>query len=563
MAFFLLCISSLLLFVISYIFQPLVDARRRLPPGPRRLPVIGNLHNIGKNPHRAFARLADRYGPFVSIRLGGVRAVVATSTDAAREILQRHNADIAGRGGLDSWHACGHHANSIIALPPRRKWRAMRKLCTEELFTPRRLGELRAVREEKARELARRVSDANAGGAPVAVAREVFAAVAGVLLRSMFSEDMDAATVRQLRDVVEEAVVVAGAPNLSDYFPVIAAADVMGVRRRMEKLVGWVYGVIDGQIEQRRRRRIAGEPRKNDLLDVALDMEGEVEGEGWVMNRETMRGMFMDLLVAGSGSTSSTIEWAMAELLENQKSMKKLQEELKGLLGTRTHVAESDISQLPYLQAVIKETLRLHPTVPIAFNKADATVEIQGYKIPQGTTVYVNIWAICREAKIWDDPEKFMPERFLDRDINFLGTNFEFIPFGAGRRICLGMPLAERMLHLMLASLLLQFDWTILDEVNGDGLDMTEKFGLVLSMAMPLRAVAKEKSKLMEAKIWDDPEKFMLMPERFLERDINFLGTNFKFIPFGIGWTTQRPWDAIGRKDAASDACIAAACRFD
>uniref|UniRef100_A0A0E0EW71 Uncharacterized protein n=1 Tax=Oryza meridionalis TaxID=40149 RepID=A0A0E0EW71_9ORYZ len=144
----------------------------------------------------------------------------------------------------------------------------MRKLCTEELLTPRRLAGLYAVREEAARELVRRVSDASAGDAPVAVAREAFAA---------------------LRDIVEEAVVVTGAPNLSDYFPVIAAADVMGVRRRMEKLVGWVYGVIDVQIERRRRRRIAGEPRKNVLLDVALDMEGEVEGEGWVMNQHYYR----------------------------------------------------------------------------------------------------------------------------------------------------------------------------------------------------------------------------------------------------------------------------------
>lgn len=142
--------------------------------------------------------------------------------------------------------------------------------------------------EEVARELARRVSDASAGGTPVSVARKAFAAVAGVLWRIMFSEDMDAATTRQLRDVIEEAVVVAGAPNQSDYFPVIAAADVMGVRRRMDNLVGWVYGIIDVQIDRRRRRRIVCEPRKNDLLDVAFDMEGEVESEGWVMNQDIL-----------------------------------------------------------------------------------------------------------------------------------------------------------------------------------------------------------------------------------------------------------------------------------
>ncbi|OEL19574.1 Cytochrome P450 76C4 [Dichanthelium oligosanthes] len=500
MAFFLLCISSLLLiFVTTYIFQPLIDARRRLPPGPRRLPVIGNLHSIGskKNPpHRAFAALADRYGPLVSIRLGCVRAVVASSSDVAREVMHRHNADLAGRGGMDAWHACGHHAHSIIALPPRRKWRALRKLCAEEMLAPRRLAELRAEREEEARELARGVSSEAAKGSPVAVARTVFPRVAGVLWRSMFSEELDAATARELGEVVREAVVVAGAPNLSDYLPALAAADLLGVRRRMEKLVGWTYGVIDRQVELRRRARAAGEPRKNDLLDAALDMEGEVEGEGWAMNQEAMRGMFMDLLVAGSGSTTSTIEWAMAELLQNTRCLDKVQKELKGVLGKRTHVTESDINQLPYLQAVVKETLRLHPTVPIGLSKAEATVAIQGYRIPKGTTVYVNIWAICRRARVWVDPEKFVPERFADKDVSFLGTNFELIPFGAGRRVCLGLPLAERMLHLMLAALLHQFQWTLPDDghVGGDAgaVDMAEQFGLVLSMATPLRAVAKE-----------------------------------------------------------------------
>jgi cytochrome P450 len=182
----------------------------------------------------------------------------------------------------------------------------------------------------------------------------------------------------------------------------------------------------------------------------------------------------------------------MAELLQNPRCMNKVQDELKRVLASRTHVAESDIAKLPYLQAVVKETLRLHATVPIGLNKAEATVEIQGYEIPKGTTIYVNLWDICRRAKVWDDPEKFMPERFFaDRDvISFSGTNFELIPFGAGRRICLGLPLAERMLHLMLASLLHGFEWRVPD--GQVGVDMAEQFGLVLSMATPLLAVAKK-----------------------------------------------------------------------
>lgn len=185
----------------------------------------------------------------------------------------------------------------------------------------------------------------------------------------------------------------------------------------------------------------------------------------------------------------------MAELLQNPRCMSKVQDELKSVLGTRREIKEADIRKLFFLQAVIKETLRLHPTVPIGLNKAEATVEIHGYTIPKGTTVYVNLWDICRRAKAWDKPERFMPERFAgDKDdVGFFGTNFELIPFGAGRRICLGMPLAERMLHLMLASLLHRFEWSRFPEDDGQGgLDMAEQFGLVLSMATPLRAVVRE-----------------------------------------------------------------------
>jgi cytochrome P450 len=148
-------------------------------------------------------------------------------------------------------------------------------------------------------------------------------------------------------------------------------------------------------------------------------------------------------------------------------------------------------------------TLRLHPTVPIGLNKAEATVEVQGYRIPEGTTVYVNIWAIYRRAKAWgDDADEFVPERFVGREdgVGFLGNCFELVPFGAGRRICLGLPLAERMLHLMIASLLHRFEWAAVHGGQGGsgwgdddiGIDMAERFGLVLSMATPLRAVAKE-----------------------------------------------------------------------
>lgn len=155
---------------------------------------------------------------------------------------------------------------------------------------------------------------------------------------------------------------------------------------------------------------------------------------------------FQDLFVGASDTSSNAIEWALAELLQNPRTMRNLQEELQTVLGSKAQVEDSDIDRLPYLQAVIKETLRLHSVVPLVSYRADATVQVQGYTIPEGSNVLVNLWAIHHSAQVWTEPDKFIPERFLDREVDFLGRSFDFLPFGSGRHMCLGLPLARRML---------------------------------------------------------------------------------------------------------------------
>ncbi|CAM0958176.1 unnamed protein product [Alopecurus aequalis] len=478
----------------TYALQPLSDARRRLPPGPRPLPVIGNLLDVDENPHRSLASLADLHGPVMFIRLGTVPVVVATSPAAARDILQKKSARMMSRRGLDAWRVMDHDANSMIALPPRGKWRVLRQLSTAALLGPQRLDEQRAVRQEEVRELVRRVS--SSGGEPVAVARASFAATADVLCRGMFSRKLDPALLSELTDVAKEAAVLSGMPNVSDFFPALAPLDLQGIRRRAGEVVERMYAPIDEQIEQRRLHRAAGEARTNDLLDVLLDMDGEVQDdeEGWMMNQESIKGLFMELLL-GAVSVPTTIEWAMAELLQSPHCMRKVQEELRNVLGAKPEMEESDIARLPYLQAVIKETLRLHPAVPFANGLAEAAVEIQGYNVPKGTAALVNIWGICRDAEVWEDPDRFMPDRFLGKEIDHYGADFELISFGAGRRICPGLQLASRIVPLMLGSLLYHFDWTLSSQEADGGdprVDMTEKFGLVLCMAVPLRAIPKK-----------------------------------------------------------------------
>uniref|UniRef100_J3N1E6 Cytochrome P450 n=1 Tax=Oryza brachyantha TaxID=4533 RepID=J3N1E6_ORYBR len=173
--------------------------------------------------------------------------------------------------------------------------------------------------------------------------------------------------------------------------------------------------------------------------------------------------------------------------------MKTLQQEMNTVLGSKTRVEESDIGQLPYLQAIIKETLRLHPIVPLRLYEAEETVEIQGYTIPRGSKVIVNAWAIHQSTEAWIQPEKFLPERFITKDIEFAGRHFEFIPFGSGRHICIGLTLTNRMLHVILGSLVHRFEWTVPEMVSKNGLDMGEKFGLAVSMATRPNIIARKK----------------------------------------------------------------------
>ena len=194
--------------------------------------------------------------------------------------------------------------------------------------------------------------------------------------------------------------------------------------------------------------------------------------------------------MAGADTTSTTVEWAMAELLRSPDKFAKARAELKEIIGQEEAVQESDISRLPYLQAVIKETFRLHPAAPLLVpHKANEDVEINGYIVPKNTQVLINAWASGRDPTTWSDPEIFEPERFLDRDIDARGQHFELIPFGAGRRICPGLPLGYRMVHLMLASFIYNIDWKLEDGMKPEDLDMEEKFGLTVQKAWPLKAI--------------------------------------------------------------------------
>jgi len=191
--------------------------------------------------------------------------------------------------------------------------------------------------------------------------------------------------------------------------------------------------------------------------------------------------------VGGIDSISSMLEWTMSELIRNPIIMKKVQEEVRRVVGHKANVEESDVNKMHYLKCVIKETLRVHPSGPLMAPRVTRSgVKLKGYDIPTKTTVYINTWAMQRDPKFWKSPEEFIPERFENSEVDFKGQeNFPFIPFGFGRRGCPGVSFAITSVEYMLASLLYWFDWK-LPETSTQNIDMNERFGLVVSKKVPL-----------------------------------------------------------------------------
>ncbi|GJU95762.1 cytochrome P450 76AD1-like protein [Tanacetum coccineum] len=243
---------------------------------------------------------------------------------------------------------------------------------------------------------------------------------------------------------------------------------------------------MDRIIDERSHLYNGATPTNNDVLDSLLNLEDEGE-----FTRNDMRHLFFDLFIGGGETTSSVIESAMVELIRNPKKMEAARSEIISYMQDKNrNIYESDISQLPYLQAVIKEAFRLHPPAPFLVpHQALHNIEVQGFIVPKDAQILCNIWAMGRDPKVWSDPETFLPERFLDVKIDYKGQDFELIPFGAGRRICPAVSMAHRITHIILGSLIHTFDWKLQGDMRVEDMDMTEKFGLTLSRNVPLIAI--------------------------------------------------------------------------
>ncbi|KAM3748270.1 hypothetical protein ACB098_05G095200 [Castanea mollissima] len=483
---FLLIFTQALLHIKDWLFKK----RVQLPPGPTGLPIIGSLLTLGDRPHESITKLAETYGPLMTVRLGFNVTVVASSAEMAREILQKNDQAFLGRPIPDAATAQTNYDLSVVWLPGNEKWRNLRKIYKSQIFATHRLDALQGSRHQAVDGMVRRVVEASEAGEAISIGTLVFGTTLNSLSNTIFSVDIfdpKSNAIQELKELIWSIMELGGKPNLSDFFPLLKSFDLQGIRRSTKVPYDRLHGLIDNMIDQRLELRASGSPRCDDLLDVLLDLSKEQGHEEF--NRLNIKVFLTDFFIGGTDTTSATIEWAMTELLRNPDIMAKAKQELAETIGIGESIQEKDIPRLPYLQAVLKETMRLHPIAPFLLPRSLIDVEVCGYTIPKHTQVIVNAWAIARDPMYWDKPTQFKPERFIDSKVDFRGTNFSFMPFGSGRRICPGLDLAVRMLSLFLASLIHHFDWKLPDRMAPEDIDIKDKFGLTLQKAVALVAI--------------------------------------------------------------------------
>ncbi|XP_021848339.1 cytochrome P450 76AD1-like [Spinacia oleracea] len=464
----------------------------KLPPGPKPIPIFGNIFYLGEKPHRSFANLAKIHGPLISLKLGSVTTIVVSSSYVAEEMFLKHDRAFANRTIPDSIRACDHDKLSMSWLPISLNWRNLRKISSVQLLSNQRLDASQAHRQAQVEQLLAYVQDCSIKGIPVDIGRAAFTTSLNLLSNTFFSVELashESSASQEFKQLMWNIMEEIGKPNYADYFPILAYVDPFGVRRRLAAYFDQLIDVFQDIIKERQKIRLkngSSAKQTNDILDTLLNLHDENE-----LSMGEINHLLVDIFNAGTDTTASTLEWAMTELVRNPRIMGRVQHEIEQALEKDcSSIQEAYILKLPYLQAIIKETLRLHPpTVFLLPRKANIEVELHGFTVPKNAQILVNLWAVGRDPKVWENPKVFIPDRFLECDIDVKGQNFELLPFGAGRRICPGLGLAYRMLNLILATLIHNYDWKLEDGMNVNDLDMDEKFGITLQKVVPLKVI--------------------------------------------------------------------------
>ncbi|ESW27490.1 hypothetical protein PHAVU_003G206400 [Phaseolus vulgaris] len=480
MMFFIVFVFLTLLFTFSFVKhlrKPSAEKRRRLPPGPRKLPFIGNLHQLGTLPHQSLQRLSREHGPLMLLQLGSIPTLVVSSADMAKEIFTNYDSVFSGRPLLHAANRLGY-GSGVSFSPYGEYWREMRKIMVSRLLSPKRVESFEGVRSDEVKLMLEAVA---LSPGPVNLTELTLLLTNNVVCRVALGK-RDRGT-KKVYKTLKETQQMLGGFFVDDFFPRLGWLNKFtGFQSRLEKnfrdMDSFYDQVIKEHIDESSDRARADH---EDVVDVLLQLQKDSSQPIAITDRQ-IKGVLVDIFVAGTDTSAATMIWIMSELIRNPKAMKRAQEEVREIMKGKEMVKEIDLSKLVYLKSAVKEAMRLHPPAPLLVpRETTESCMIKGFEIPAKTRVLVNAKSIAMDPTCWENPNEFLPERFLDSSIDYnKGQHFEMLPFGVGRRGCPGVNFAMPLVELALANLLFRFDWKLPHGIEIEDLNMDEAIGITI-----------------------------------------------------------------------------------
>ncbi|CAI0406971.1 unnamed protein product [Linum tenue] len=472
----------------------------RIPEIPGSLPFIGHLHLLGGKDMlaRKLAAFADKHGSMFTIRLGSYPTVVVSDFESMKDCFVKNDRALAARPPSTQGKILGKNFAVFGFASYGEYWRNVKKLIITEVLSLPRIKALRHVQVSEVDVLLRdlHLQCRSSNNSQLVVISDwlqnfVLNIITRMVAGKKYFENL-ADSVGVVGELIREFMDVNGSLVLSDLIPILGWIDIKGMKKAMRRISKELDVIVDGWIEEHKvkRNKLGDNLVPEDFIDVMLSVVDDNFDPSAKHDKETIvKSTAMAVIIAAADTTSVTLTWMLSNLLNNRRTMAALKQEMDEKVGKDRIVQDSDLENLTYLHAAIRETLRMHPAGPISVPRvASEDITIRGFHVPKGTRFFANFWKLHRNPEMFPEPDEFRPERFYDEEVkvDIYGRDFEYLPFGTGRRSCPGMNFGMQVVQLTAARLIQAFDFGTPFDLP---VDMTEADSTTLAKEKPLEVV--------------------------------------------------------------------------
>eukprot|EP00261_Vitis_vinifera_P002961 XP_002267628.3 PREDICTED: cytochrome P450 89A2 [Vitis vinifera] len=500
-----LCVAAFLKSLYDFFFPKL-----NLPPGPTRVPLIGNFLLFRKSLvdfEPVIRNLHSKYGPILTVHFGSRPVIFVSSDSLSHQALVQKGAVFADRTEalpISKIFSSNKHTISTAFYGPT--WRVLRRNLTTEILHP---SWVRSYAHARKWVLGILLSRVTGHSGPVRVVDHFRYAMFYLLVLMCFGDKLKENQIREIETIQRRLLLRFRRVNILSFWPRLRMLlfrkhweEALQLRKDQEGII-----LPHTRARQQLKQQLRSKEQEDDsdpgsssssteyvlsYVDTLLDLQLPEE-ENRKLSEGEMVSLCSEFLNGGTETTSTTLQWIMANLVKHPHIQAKLFEEISGVVGEGgEEVKREDLQKMPYLKAVILEGLRRHPPAHFLLpHSVTQDTTLEGFAIPKNTLVNFMVADMGWNPKIWDDPMAFKPERFMNSKGNGVEAfdvtgrkEIRMIPFGAGRRICPGYELAILHLEYFVANLVLNFEWRAVD---GDEVDLSEEQGFTVEMKNPLQ----------------------------------------------------------------------------